>query len=159
MKLLIPILSLVMVVVIACGDSTPEVDGPIWDDYVAQIDSWQLEVGGKLAEADELLAVGPLDNANDWLSSLNHLGIEIDAITHALTTLHPPSGLEEFHYRFVLALDFYKLTGRFLAEFAGVSEEDRAEIIKRMADELAFGVSNIATAQTLFQKAAEERDR
>ena len=90
---------------------------------------------------------------------MNDLGIEIDAITHALTTLQPPSGLEEFHYRFVLALDFYKLTGRFLAEFAGDSEEDRAEIIKRMAEELAFGVSNIATAQTLFQKAAEERDR
>ncbi len=158
MKLLIPILSLVMIVAIACGDSTPEVDGLAWDNYVTQIDSWQLEVGGKLAEADELLAAGPLDN-DQWLSSLNDLGTEIDSITHALTTLHPPSELEEFHDSFVLASDFYKLAGRFLAEFTGESEDDRADIIKRMPDELAFGASNILAAQTLFDKAAEKNGR
>ena len=158
MKLLIPILSLVMIFAIACGDSTPEVEGLSWDDYVTQIDTWQQEVGGKLAEADELLAAGPLDN-DEWLSSVNGLGIEIDSITHALTTLRPPSELEEFHDSFILASDFYKLAGRFLAEFAGGSEEDRVEIIELMAAELAFGVSNIVTAQSIFDKASEERDR
>ena len=147
-----------MIVAIACGDSTPEVDGLAWDDYMTQIDAWQLEVGGKLAEADELLAAGPLDNA-EWLSSVNDLGIEIDSITHALTTLHPPSELEEFHDSFILAMDFYKLAGRFLAELAGDSEEDRADVIGRMADELAFGASNIVTAQAIFEKASQERDR
>jgi|AP95_1055475.scaffolds.fasta_scaffold70342_2 hypothetical protein len=158
MKLLIPILSLIMIVAIACGDSTPEVAGLSWDDYMSQIDTWQQEVGGKLAEADELLAAGPLDN-DDWLTSVNDLGIEIDSITHALTTLQPPSQLEEFHDSFILASDFYKLTGRFLAEFTGDSEEERAEIIELMAAELAFGVANIATAQSIFEKASEERGR
>ena len=147
-----------MVVAVACGDSTPEVDGPIWDDYVSQIDAWQQEVGGKLAEADELLAAGPLDS-DDWLSSVNGLGIEIDSITLALTRLQPPSELQEFHDSFILASDFYKLAGRFLAEFTGDSEEDRAEIIKRMTDELAFGEANLLTAQSIFNKAAVERDR
>ena len=158
MKLFIPILSLVMIVAIACGDSTPEVAGLSWDDYVSQIDTWQQEVGGKLAEADELLAAGPLDN-DEWLSSVNDLGIEIDSITHALTTLHPPSELEEFHDSFILASDFYKLAGRFLAEFTGDSEEERAEIIERMAAELSFGENSIVTAQFIFEKASEERDR
>ena len=158
MKLFIPILSLVMVVAIACGDSTPEVEGLSWDAYVSQIDTWQQEVGGKLAEADELLAAGPLDN-DDWLSSVNGLGYEIDSITLALTTLHPPSELQEFHDSFILASDFYKLAARFLAEFAGDSEEDRAEIIKRLSSELSFGESKIVTAQLIFEKAAEERDR
>ncbi len=158
MKLLIPLLSLVMVLAIACGDSTPEVDGLSWDAYMNQIDTWQLQVGGKLAEADELLAAGPLDN-DEWLSSVNDLGIEIDSITHALTTLHPPSELEEFHDSFILASDFYKLAGRFLAELAGDSEEDRAKITERMADELSFGEKNIVTAQSIFEKASEERDR
>ena len=158
MKLLIPILSLIMIVAIACGDSTPEVAGLSWDDYMSQIDTWQQEVGGKLAEADELLAAGPLDN-DDWLTSVNDLGIEIDSITHALTTLQPPSQLEEFHDSFILASDFYKLMGRFLAEFTGDSEEERTEIIELMAAELAFGVANIATAQSIFEKASEERGR
>ena len=158
MKLFIPILSLIMVVAIACGDSTPEVTGLSWDDYMSQIDSWQQEVGVKLAEADELLAAGPLDN-DEWLSSVNGLGIEIDSITLALTTLHPPSELQEFHDSFVLASDFYKLVARFLAEFTGDSEEDRTEIIKRMTGELAFGEANILAAQSIFDKAAGERDR
>ncbi len=158
MKLLIPLISLVMIVAIACGDSTPEVAGLSWDDYVTQIDTWQQEVGGKLAEADELLAAGPLDNV-EWLSSVNDLGIEIDSITHALTTLHPPSELQEFHDSFILASDFYKLAARFLAELAGDSEEDRAKITERMTDELTFGESNIVAAQLIFEKAAEKRDR
>ena len=159
MKLLIPLLSLVMVVAIACGDSTPEVAGLSWDDYVSQIDAWQQEVGVKLAEADELLAAGRLDNNDEWLSSVNGLGIKIDSITFALTTLHPPSGLQEFHESFVLALDFYQLAGRFLAELAGDSDEDRAKIIERMTNELSFGEANLITAQSIFEKASEERDR
>ncbi len=147
-----------MIVAIACGDSTPEVAGLSWDAYVSQIDSWQQEVGAKLAEADELLAAGPVDN-DEWLSSVNDVGIEIDSITLALTTLHPPSELKEFHDSFILASDFYKLAARFLAEFAGESEEDRAEIIERMASELAFGKANLVTAQSIFNEAAEKRDR
>ena len=112
----------------------------------------------KLAEADELLEAGPLDN-DDWLSSVHDIGIEIDAMTFALTTLHPPSELEEFHESFILASDFYMLTGRFLSELSGDSEEDRAEIFKRMTDELAFGETNLTTAQSLLDKATQERDR
>ena len=158
MKLLIPLFSLAMIVAIACGGSTPEVAGLSWDDYLTQIDSWQQEIGVKLAEADELLEAGPLDN-DDWLSSVNDIGIEIDAMTFALTTLHPPSELEEFHESFILASDFYMLAGRFLSELSGDSEEDRAEIFKRMTDELAFGEANLTTAQSLLDIATQERDR
>ena len=147
-----------MVVVIACGDSTPEVTGLSWDDYASQIDAWQQEVGVKLAEADELLAAGPLEN-DEWLSSVNGLGIEIDSITFALTALRPPSELREFHESFILASDFYKLAGRFLAELSGDSVEDRGEIIKQMATELSLGEANILAARSIFEKASEERDR
>ena len=112
----------------------------------------------KLAEADELLEAGPMEG-DDWLSSVNQVGIEIDAMTFALTTLLPPSELEEFHESFILASDFYMLAGRFLSELSGDSEEDRAEIFKRMTDELAFGDNNLTTAQTILDKATQERDR
>ena len=158
MKLFIPLVSLAMILAIACGGSDPEVDRAAWDDYIAQIDSWQQRVGVKLAEADKLLEAGPSDN-DDWLSSVNDLGIEIDAMTLALTTLHPPSELEQFHESFILASDFYMLAGRFLSELSGDSEEDRAEIFKRMTDELSFGGTNLVAAQSLLDKATQERDR
>ncbi len=147
-----------MIVAIACGGSTPEVAGLSWDDYLTQIDSWQQEVGVKLAEADALLEAGPLED-DDWLASVNQMGVEIDAMTFALTTLHPPSELEEFHESFILASDFYMLAGRLLSELPGDSEEDRTGIFEQMVKELAFGEANLVTAQTILDNATQERGR
>lgn len=158
MKLLISFASVFIVAIISCGGSTSEADRVAWDDYRSQIDNWQAQVNEKLAEADELLKAGPMDD-DGWLSSVNELGIEIDSITLAVTTLDPPSGLQDFHDSFVLASDFYKLAGRLLAEHFGDSEEDRAAIMKILTNEIAFGEANMLTVQSIFDEAVQKRDR
>ena len=158
MKLLISLASLLMVAMISCGDSTPDVAGISWDDYRSQIDSWQQDVDAKLAEANALLEAGPIDDA-EWLSSVNQLGIEIDSITFAISTVHPPSELQDFHASFVLASDFYKLAGKLIFELAGDSEDDRVTLINQLSVEIKFGEANMTTAQSIYDKAAQERDR
>jgi hypothetical protein len=158
MKLLIPLASLLMIALVSCGDSSPDVSGISWDDYRSQIDNWQEQVDVKLADAGALLEAGPMDDG-EWLSSVNQLGIEIDSITFAVSTVHPPSELEDFHTNFVLASDFYKLAGKLLFELAGDSEEDRSALMKRLTDEITFGEANMATAQSIYDEAAQERDR
>jgi hypothetical protein len=158
MKLFISLISLLMIAMIACGDSTPEVAGISWDDYRNQIDNWQQDVDAKLAEANALLEAGPMDDA-EWLSSVNQLGIEIDSITFAVGTAHPPSELQDFHDSFVLAADFYELLGRLLFELSGDSEEERSKLIGRLGQELASGEANMITAQSIYDKAADKRDR
>ena len=64
-----------MIVAIACGDSYSDSTGIFWDDYRGQIDEWQVQVDGMLAEADALLEAGPMEN-DEWLSSLNAFGPE-----------------------------------------------------------------------------------
>ena len=147
-----------MVAMISCGDSSPDVSGISWDDYRSQIDDWQEQVDVKLAEAGALLEAGPMDDA-EWLSSVNQLGIEIDSITFAVSTVHPPSDLQDFHTSFVLAADFYKLAGKLLFEFAGDSEQDRAKIMDRLGQEIRFGEANMMTAQSIYDKAAEKSGR
>ena len=158
MKLLLPLISLFMIVAIACGDSSSDSTGISWDDYRGQIDDWQVQVDGMLAEADALLEAGPMEN-NEWLSSLNAFGIGIDSVTFAVGTVHPPSELQDFHKSFVLASDFYGLTGRLLAEFVGSSEAERADLQLRLANEIAFGIANMQTAQVIYDEAAEKIDR
>jgi hypothetical protein len=158
MKLFISLISLLMIAMISCGDTTPGDSGISWDDYRNQIDNWQQNVDAKLAEANALLEAGPMDDA-EWLSSVNQLGIEIDSITLAVSTVHPPSDLQDFHDSFVLAADFYELSGRLLFELSGDSEEERSELIGRLGQELAFGEANMVTAQSIYDKAAEKRDR
>ena len=158
MKLLIPLASLLMVALISCGDSTPDVAGISWDDYRSQINNWQEQVDAKLAEAGALLEAGPMEDS-EWLPSVNQLGIEIDSITLAVSTVHPPSQLQDFHTSFVLASDFYKLAGKLLFELAGDSEEDRLALIKRLTDEIRFGEANMTTIQSIYDKAAQKRDR
>ena len=147
-----------MIVAIACGDSSSDSTGISWGDYRAQIDDWQVQVDGMLAEADALLEAGPMGN-EEWLSSLNALGIGIDSVTFAVGTVHPPSDLQDFHKSFVLASDFYALTGRLLAEFVGSSEAERADLRLRLANEIALGRENIKTAQVIYDEAAEKIDR
>ncbi|HIM62444.1 MAG TPA: hypothetical protein EYM73_02950 [Dehalococcoidia bacterium] len=158
MKLLIFLTSLLMVALISCGDSSPDASGISWDDYRSQIDNWQKQVDAKLAEASALLEAGPLDDL-EWLSSVNQLGIEIDSITFAVSTVHPPSELQDFHSSFVLASDFYKLVGKLLFELAGDSEEDRVTLMNQLSVEIKFGEANMATAQSIYDMAAQERDR
>ncbi len=158
MKLLIFLTSLLLVALISCGDSSPDASGISWDDYRSQIDNWQKQVDAKLAEASALLEAGPLDDL-EWLSSVNQLGIEIDSITFAVSTVHPPSELQDFHSSFVLASDFYKLVGKLLFELAGDSEEDRVTLMNQLSVEIKFGEANMATAQSIYDMAAQERDR
>jgi len=158
MKLLIFLTSLLMVALISCGDSSPDASGISWDDYRSQIDNWQKQVDAKLAEASALLEAGPLDDL-EWLSSVNQLGIEIDSITFAVSTVHPPSELQDFHSSFVLASDFYKLVGKLLFELAVDSEEDRVTLMNQLSVEIKFGEANMATAQSIYDMAAQERDR
>mgnify|MGYP001112228143 FL=1 len=158
MKLLIFLTSLLMVALISCGDSSPDASGISWDDYRSQIDNWQKQVDAKLAEASALLEAGPLDDL-EWLSSVNQLGIEIDSITFAVSTVHPPSELQDFHSSFVLASDFYKMVGKLLFELAGDSEEDRVTLMNQLSVEIKFGEANMATAQSIYDMAAQERDR
>ena len=134
MKLLLSLASLLMVAMISCGDSSPEVAGISWDDYLSQIDNWQQNVDSKLAEAGVLLEAGPMDN-DEWLSSINQLGIEIDSVTFAVSTVHPPSELQEFHDGFVLATDFYKLAGKLLFEHLGKAGFLEANIAFALARE------------------------
>ena len=147
-----------MIALVSCGDSSPDVTGVSWDDYRSQIDTWQEQVDVKLAEAHALLEAGPMDDP-EWLSSVNQLGIEIDSMTFAVSTVHPPSELQDFHTSFVLASDFYKLAGKLLFELAGDSEEDRLALIKRLTDEIRFGEANMTTSQSIYDKAAQKRDR
>ena len=147
-----------MIVAIACGDSSSDSTGISWDDYRAQIDDWQVQVDGMLAEADALLEAGPMEN-DEWRSSLNALGIGIDSVTFDVVTVHPPSELQDFHKSFVLASDFYGLTGRLLTEFVGSSEAERADLQLRLANEIAFGIANMQTAQVIYDEAAEKIDR
>jgi len=158
MKLLIFLTSLLLVALISCGDSSPDASGISWDDYRSQIDNWQKQVDAKLAEASALLEAGPLDDL-EWLSSVNQLGIEIDSITFAVSTVHPPSELQDFHSSFVLASDFYKMVGKLLFELAGDSEEDRVTLMNQLSVEIKFGEANMATAQSIYDMAAQERDR
>ena len=95
---------------------------------------------------------------SEWLSSVNQLGIEIDSITLAISTVHPPSALQDFHASFVLASDFYKLAGKLLFELAGDSEDDRSALMERLRDEITFGEANMTTAQPIYDKAAQKRD-
>ena len=157
MKLFTILTSLLIVVLISCGYSSPDVSGISWDDYRSQIDNWQEQVDAKLAEANELLEAGPMGNS-EWLSSVNQLGIEIDSITLAISTVHPPSALQDFHASFVLASDFYKLAGKLLFELAGDSEDDRSALMERLRDEITFGEANMTTAQPIYDKAAQKRD-
>lgn len=158
MKLLIFLTSLLLVALISCGDSSPDASGISWDDYRSQIGNWQKQVDAKLAEASALLEAGPLDDP-EWLSSVNQLGIEIDSITFAVSTVHPPSELQDFHSSFVLASDFYKLVGKLLFELAGDSEEDRVTLMNQLSVEIKLGEANMATAQSIYDMAAQERDR
>ena len=158
MKLLLPLISLFVIVAIACGDSYSDSTGIFWDNYRGQIDEWQVQVDGMLAEADALLEAGPMEN-DEWLSSLNAFGIGIDSVTFAVSTVHPPSELQEFHKSFVIASDFYALTGRLLAEFVGSSEAERADLQLRLANEIVFGIANMQTAQVIYDEAAEKIDR
>ena len=153
MKLLIFLTSLLLVALISCGDSSPDASGISWDDYRSQIGNWQKQVDAKLAEASALLEAGPLDDP-EWLSSVNQLGIEIDSIT-----VPPPSELQDFHSSFVLASDFYKMVGKLLFELAGDSEEDRVTLMNQLSVEIKFGEANMATAQSIYDMAAQERDR
>ena len=148
MKLLLPLISIFMIVAIACGDSSSDSTGISWDDYRGQIDDWQVQVDGMLAEADALLEAGPMEN-DEWLSS----------VTFDVGTVHPPSELQDFHKSFVLASDFYGLTGRLLTEFVGSSEAERADLQLRLANEIAFGIANMQTAQVIYDEAAEKIDR
>jgi hypothetical protein len=59
----------------------------------------------------------------------------------------------------VLASDFYGLTGRLLTEFVGSSEAERADLQLRLANEIAFGIANMQTAQVIYDEAAEKIDR
>ena len=86
----------------------------------------------------------------EWLSSVNQLGIEIDSITFAVSTVHPPSKLEDFHTSFVLASDFYKLARKLLFELAWDSDEDRSALMKRCTDALTFGQANMMTAWSVY---------
>jgi len=158
MKLLIFLTSLLLVALISCRDSSPDASGISWDDYRSQIGNWQKQVDAKLAEASALLEAGPLDDL-EWLSSVNQLGIEIDSITFAVSTVHPPSELQDFHSSFVLASDFYKMVGKLLFELAGDSEEDRVTLMNQLSVEIKFGEANMATAQSIYDMAAQERDR
>jgi hypothetical protein len=158
MKLLIFLTSLLLVALISCGDSSPDASGISWDDYRSQIGNWQKQVDAKLAEASALLEAGPLDDP-EWLSSVNQLGIEIDSITFAVSTVHPPSELQDFHSSFVLASDFYKMVGKLLFELAGDSEEDRVTLMNQLSVEIKLGEANMATAQSIYDMAAQERDR
>ena len=156
MKLLISLASLIMVVIISCGGSSSSGDGLSWDGYRSQIDTWQEQVDEKLAQAHGLLEAGSANNP-EVRSSLQALGIEMDSITLAVRTLHPPAELQEFHDSFVLATDFYKLAGRLLFEFSGDSEADRAAIVDQLTNEIAFGEANMRTAQSIFNEAAQKR--
>jgi hypothetical protein len=158
MKLLIFLTSLLLVALISCRDSSPDASGISWDDYRSQIGNWQKQVDAKLAEASALLEAGPLDDP-EWLSSVNQLGIEIDSITFAVSTVHPPSELQDFHSSFVLASDFYKMVGKLLFELAGDSEEDRVTLMNQLSVEIKLGEANMATAQSIYDMAAQERDR
>ena len=158
MKLLIFLTSLLLVALISCGDLSPDASGISWDDYRSQIGNWQKQVDAKLAEASALLEAGPLDDP-EWLSSVNQLGIEIDSITFAVSTVHPPSELQDFHSSFVLASDFYEMVGKLLFELAGDSEEDRVTLMNQLSVEIKLGEANMATAQSIYDMAAQERDR
>ena len=158
MKLFLSLISLFMIVSIACGKSSSDSTGISWDDYRRQIGDWQMQVDEMLAEADALLEAGPMEN-DEWLSSLNAFGIGIDSVTFAVSTVNPPSELQEFHKSFVIPSDFYGLTGRLLAEFVGSSEAERADLQLRLATEIAFGIANMQTAQVIYDEAAEKIDR
>jgi len=59
----------------------------------------------------------------------------------------------------VLASDFYKMVGKLLFELAGDSEEDRVTLMNQLSVEIKFGEANMATAQSIYDMAAQERDR
>jgi len=148
-----------MIVLVSCG-GTAATGQAEWDGYKNQIDSWRVQVDEKLAEADGLLGEGPSDSDNgEWLTSLQALGVDIDSITFAASTVHPPHELEDFHDSFTLASDFYRLIGRLFTEFTGVTQEEREFLRAQIATESAFGDQNIIAAQTLFDEEAEKRDR
>jgi len=148
-----------MIVVVSCG-GTPATGQTEWDAYKNHIDNWRVQVDEKLAEANTALAEGPPENDDgEWLASLQALGVEIDSITFAATTVHPPHELEDFHQSFILASDFYKLVGRLLSEFTETGQEERAAFSANIAVETSFAENNLITSQALFDKEAEKRDR
>ena len=156
MKLIISLVTLAMIAVIACGGGSPKADQATWDAYEGQIDFWRVQVSEKLAEADKLLVSAPT-NVEEWRASLTEIGIELDSITFAVGTIHPPEELLEFHGRFVLASDFYKLIGRMFTEFTGTSEADRSKFIGLVQSEITLAEDNMVTAQVLFDEVADKR--
>lgn len=156
MKLLASAATLIMIMAVSCG-GTPATTQTEWDSYKNQIDNWRVQVDGKLVEADILLEAGPAEG-DDWPESLQAIGADIDSITFAATTTHPPHELEDFHESFILASDLFTVAGKLLFEFTGVTEEERTALRGQIAAETAIGHSNMISAQVLFDEEDGKRD-